>query len=132
MTNFAQRYGYEPIESPFQREKVDKELRTKLWNVLSVVIWDRWEFTSEWRSRKPVSEEIEDMVRRLWINYFNHDLDSLPDFKERYDRPGAYDVIKNFFFSCEWFRVYTFLEALAQDRSNLFSPAARDWINQEL
>jgi hypothetical protein len=27
---------------------------------------------------------IENMIRRLWLHYFNHDLDSLPEFKGRY------------------------------------------------
>lgn len=132
--NFAQRYGYQPMEMPFQRERVDGELRTKLWNILSVVIWEDWQPVSEWGSRPPISGQIEAMVKRLWLNYFNRDLDRLPDFKDSYGREGAgaYDVLKKFFMSCEWFHVYTFLEEIAQDRSQLLKQGDKDWINSEL
>lgn len=133
MSNFAQRYGYEPVKLPFQREQVDKELRTKLWNILSVAIWDDWEAVDQFRTRDPVASKIETMVRRLWLNYFNSDLDRLPVFKQSYGRSeGAYDYLKKFFMSCEWFRVYTFLEEVAQDKSELLSRQALEWINQEL
>src|SRR5690348_7069796 len=90
--NFAQRYGYEPIDMPFQRERVDEDLRTKLWNILSLVIWNRWQPAIEFATRSRESMPIEQLVRRLWVNYFNRDLDQLPRFKTSNSR-GAYDVL---------------------------------------
>lgn len=134
MANFGQRYGYQPLNTPFQREQVDGELRTKLWNILSVGIWDAWEPVSEWRTRNEVSGRIEQLMRRLWVRFFNTDLDTLPDFRDGHGRAGggAYDVLKKFFMTCEWFLVYNFLEELAQDKAGLFSKDARAWVNQEL
>jgi hypothetical protein len=132
MPNFAQRHGYEPMKMPFQREAVDNELRTKLWNVLSACIWDHWEPASEWRSQSDAARRIQDMTKRLWIHLFNRDLDTLPEFKSSYGKKGAYDVMKHFFFTCPWYNVYTFLEELAQDRSNLLRDEARQWIDAEL
>lgn len=131
MANFAQRHGHEPMKMPFQREAVDDGLRTKLWNLLSIGIWNQWEPVSEWSSRSPVSRQIEDMVTRLWLYFFNRDLDSLPKFKLRYGE-GAYDFIKNFFFNCPWYSVYSFIESVASDGSQLFAGNLRDALNHEL
>ena len=130
MPNFGQRHGYEPMTMPFQRESVDEALRTKLWNILSVAIWDQWEPVNEWHNRSAAAGQIEEMTRRLWLHFFNSDLDGLPKFKS-YGK-GAYDVMKRFFLTCPWHSVYSFLEALANDRSKLFTPALRDFINDAL
>ena len=132
MPSFSQRHGYEPMEMPFQRSEVDAELRTKLWNVLSLGIWNHWQPVSEWHSRNRESEQIEQMVRRLWIHFFNRDLDHLPSFKRSYESKGAYDVMKAFFFECQWHQVYSFLEEIAADRSKLFTAELREFINSGL
>ena len=72
------------------------------------------------------------MVRRLWFNYFNHDLDRLPDFYGRYGNKGAYDVLKEYFSGCQWFEVYDLLETIANDQSELISEETREWINSTL
>lgn len=132
MPTFSQRHGHEPIEMPFQRGGVDEALRTKLWNVLAIGIWDHWQAVSEWHNRSSESEQIEGLVKRLWIHFFNYDLDKLPEFKEQYGRKGSYEVLKTFFFECAWHQLYSFLEELADDRSRLFSDQLRRFVNDEL
>lgn len=130
MTSFSQRHGYSPLKSAFQRESIDSPLRTKLWNILKVMIWDRYE--SHNRSYDELTKRIDLMVRRLWFNYFNRDLDELPDFYERYGKKGAYDVLKDYFCSCQWFEIYDLLETIANDQSELLSDDARKWVNNVL
>ncbi len=118
---------------PFQREGVDAALRTKLWNILAIGIWNHWEPVSDWSSRDPMSAQIENLTRRLWINFFNRDLDTLPEFQLSYSSDSsAYGKLKDYFFKCPWYRVYTFLEELAEDPSGLLNDGLRDWINAEL
>ena len=126
--SFSKRYGYKPAEMPFQREGVDNGLRTALWNALSVGIWDLWQPNP----RLPETRKIENLVRRLWVHFFNSDLDLLPDFKSGYGDTSAYGVMKQFFLTCKWNEVLDFLEEIAQDNSRLLNPQVRDFINDML
>lgn len=129
MPTFSQRYGYSPLENVFQRESIDSALQTKLWNILKVTIWDRYDIH---RSYDEVTKRIDHLVRRLWFNYFNRDLDQLPDFYGRHGNHGAYDVLKRYFTECQWFEVYDLLETIANDQSDLLTEETRTWINQTL
>lgn len=130
MPTFSQRHGYSSLESAFQRESIDSALRTKLWNILKVTIWDHYD--SRNRSYDDLTKRIDYLVQRLWFNYFNRDLDGLPDFYEPYGKKGAYDVLKNYFTSCQWFEIYDLLETIANDQSELLSDEAHKWINKTL
>lgn len=130
MPIFSQRYGYSTLENAFQREAIDSALRTKLWNILKVAIWDRYDTRN--RSYDDVTKRIDHLVQRLWFYYFNRDLDGLPDFYEQYGVKGAYDVIKNYFSSCKWHEVYDLLETISSDESNLITDKTRNWINGAL
>lgn len=130
MQKFSQRHGYSPMENAFQREVVDQPLRTKLWSVLAISIWNDYDMESY--DKKEKTQHISNMIRRLWFNYFNKDMDTLPPFTNRYGVPGSYSQLKKYFFSCEWYGVYDFLEALSLDASNLISKEIREWINQVL
>ncbi|MDH4215542.1 MAG: hypothetical protein OEV23_01390 [Gallionella sp.] len=132
MPKFSQRYGYSPLEYAFQRESIDEALRTKLWNVLKIAVWDQ--YNPHDRRYAAVSEKIDGMVRRLWFHFLNHDLDSLPDFLPQYpgDKNTAYLYLKNFFFSCNWFELYDFTEEISLDQSELIKDETREWINNVL
>lgn len=130
MPKFSQRYGYTSLGMVFQRESIDSALRTKLWNILKVTIWDRYD--SNHRDYDGATQQIDRMIRRLWFEYFNKDLDALPQFRPRYGTNDAYDVLKNYFFSSKWFGVYDFIEAIALDPSELLTQDAKEWINNTL
>lgn len=132
MTRFSQRYGYSPLENAFQRESADESLRTKLWNVLKVTIWDNYN-PKDYQSRE-ITNKIDAMLKRLWFHFFNHDLDSLPSFLPRYhgDDKTAYLYLKNFFLSCDWFLLYDFIEQISCDNSELIGDKTREWINNVL
>jgi hypothetical protein len=131
MPKFSQRYGYTQIERAFQRERIDDTLRTALWNVLSISMWDRWKpynygYTAE-------SERINVITRRLWFHYFKRDMDSLPGFKEAaYGQMSAYSALKEYFLKCKWYEVYDFLEFLIQDSDTFLDAKAIEWLNTVL
>ena len=134
MPKFSQRYGYTKIEQAFQRERVDTTLRTALWNIISVGMWDQWKPYSEYVTDYGVgysqdSQRINAISKRLWLNYFKRHLDDLPEFK-RYDgQRGAYDFFKEYFFSCKWYEVYDFIEFLIQDKDTLIDAEAIKILN---
>src|SRR3989442_791860 len=108
MPQFSQRYGYTPAEKAFQREVVSGELRTGLWNVLNLCVWERWEpYRYGWTAD---SERINGLLQRFWIRHFNADVDHLPPFHYGDSRKGAYDILKEHFFGCKWFEVFNFIE----------------------
>jgi len=130
MARFSQRHGYSPLEQAFQRESIDEALRTKLWNVLKVTVWDKYNH-SDYRLRE-TSQQIDMMLKRLWFNFFNKDLDTLPEFHSRHRYKGAYDQLKEHFLACEWFAVYDFIEEISLDQSKLLDDKTREWINNVL
>lgn len=133
MPRFSDRYGYTSAEKLFQREKVDSALRIKLWNALKLTIWDIYDHDN-YRTQKH-SEKIDLLVKRMWIHYFNKDLDSYPNFHTRYGIKGLYDILKEYFYSCEWYDVYNFLENISNSDTELLESEddyARKWINQIL
>ena len=130
MARFSQRHGYSPLEQAFQRESIDEALRTKLWNVLKVTVWDKYDH-SDYHLRE-TSQHIDMMLKRLWFNFFNKDLDTLPEFHSRHRYKGAYDQLKEHFLTCEWFAVYDFIEEISLDQSKLLDDKTREWINNVL
>jgi len=130
MQKFSDRYGYTSSEKAFQRESVDVALRTKIWNILKVEIWDNYDYGK--RNYHGITSNIDKLAKRLWFSYFNKDLDDLPDFSERYGKNGYYDIFKNYFYNCKWFEFYNFLEEIANDGSNLISDSTKTWINNTL
>lgn len=130
MPKFSQRYGYSPLEHAFQREAVDLALRTKLWNALKSMIWDHYQRGPHGHYPE-FSQRIDQMIKRLWIHFFNKDLDDLPSFQWAHGR-SSYEILKDYFFRCEWFEVYDFIEAISQDQSKLLNEKDRGLINTVL
>jgi hypothetical protein len=127
MQKFSERYGYSSSEKSFQRESVDVALRTKIWNILKVEIWDNYNYNQ--RNFHGISQDIDNLAKRLWFGYFNKDLDNLPEFQEPYGEKGYYKIFKEYFNNCKWFEFYDFLEAVANDNADLISEEAKTWIN---
>jgi hypothetical protein len=130
MPRFSERYGYTPIERAFQRERMDKALRTALWNVLSVTMWDKWDYYQY--GYTPDSQRINAITHRVWFQYFKADLDRLPLFRGQCNEQGAYDVFKQHFFEGKWYEAYNFIEFLLQDSSTFLDESAIHWLNEVL
>jgi hypothetical protein len=46
----------------------------------------------------------------LWDNYFKRPIDTIPEETQR-----CYEEIRKYFFGCEWFEVYDFLEFIVEN-----------------
>jgi hypothetical protein len=97
---FSQRIGKTAIDIPIQIDCIDESLRNCLWSCLykeflhhfisayingtmSSTYWTRYE---------------------IWVNYFKNRMDEMPN--------DFVDAVKKYFFKCEWYEVYEFLEFL--------------------
>jgi hypothetical protein len=114
MRRFSERHGYKPIRDQIQKESVEKQTRTQLWNFLKIVLWDEWEsYDYGWTTH---SQHVNQLMRRIWVHHFTASLDNLPGF-DPYEADGAYGIMKRHFMDAKWFEVYDFLEFVVQNWS---------------
>jgi hypothetical protein len=98
---FSQRKGFKPVRDTFQKDSMSPELRNGLWSAILMAYLQRDDNTYS-------AQEHHDKLRqtaliRLWVSYFKRPLDTL-----RAD--SAILEIRDYFFHCEWYEVYDFLE----------------------
>jgi len=109
MTLFSQRQGYTPIEKALQRESIDDELRNQLWNNLTVCLWNLWTPRDSFGGhRSEESKNVELLFQEYWLCYFKRPLDEMLPFRD-YGYSG-YKMMREYFFSAEWYQVYDFIE----------------------
>lgn len=104
---FSERYGYQPVRGIVQVDSVDEALRNCLWSVLDVHIWDKVQ-RPVYGSLFECNPEIEILCKRIWFSYFKLPLDTLKN-----DWRFIYEKLRAYYFGCEWFEVYDFVEFTA-------------------
>jgi hypothetical protein len=105
MKLFSERMGLRRVRSVVQVDSVDRELRNRLWNVLSYKFLPSYEGSLY----VPYTLDAREFSTTLWLDYFNEPVDELPESWRE-----AYGQLKGYFFNCEWFHVYDFLEFVAR------------------
>lgn len=107
---FSQRKGIRPAEVPIQIESMDSGLRNGLWSAIALCFLDvvrhDYNHTTDGCSHGVV-------LKRLWHHYFKKPLDEYPDRWSEF-----VDVIKRYFFNCEWHQVYDFIEEMIASFEN--------------
>lgn len=103
---FSQRKGIQPIEVPIQVESMDNGLRNGLWSAILTC------FLSSGVVRHDYNKLTDGcshglVLQRLWHDYFKRPLDEYP---HQWDEFVV--LLRNYFFQCEWYEVYDFIEAL--------------------
>lgn len=107
MILFSQKKGIKPIKSVIQIDSMDSDLRNGLWNALIIFYWKQ----SQSKKRDyHYPEPIDKLVIILWLDYFKKPIDTLDDYW-----PYTYEKIRNYFFNCEWYEVYDFIEFIANN-----------------
>ncbi len=110
---------------------MDEDLRTGLWNVLSLKVWNRWRPADAMGFKTSNTEKIETMIRRIWINYFKLPLDKCPAFDEHYTE-SSYEIIRQHLFTGEWWEALDLLEFLVKNTSQDLCPDLSDVLNRVL
>jgi hypothetical protein len=106
MKLFSQRKGLKKGRTQLQVNNVDKELRNRLWNKFVSIYWNELEYCPP-----PILLEF---IKKLWDNYFKLSIDTIPD-----GHRALYETIRSYFFKCEWFEVYDFLEFIVENPPGL-------------
>lgn len=121
---FSQRYGYKPIKDALQIDGMDSDLRNSLWNLLELHY-----LPTLWNAQR--NRRTEPLLR-LWMNFFKSPIDTINTYRYR-----NMEVIRKFFFECQWYEVYDFLEFIAQDLRNsgqasVFQIGANGFLEKEV
>lgn len=105
MKRFSQRYGFRQVRDVIQTESMDQELRNRLWDVAFQSFFERL--------RTPVydtQEEPSEVMRFLpvlWHEHLKRPSDTIPQLESQ-----ARKQVREYFFACEWYEVYDFIEFL--------------------
>ena len=107
MELFSQRMGIKPIKTVIQVDFMDDDLRNSLWNALCLFYWSKVE--GNWISSS-INAYIDLLLKVLWLDYFKKPIDTLSNYW-----PEIREKIKKYFFNCEWYEVYDFIEFIANN-----------------
>lgn len=111
MKLFSEREGFKPVKSIIQLESIDDELKNGLWNCLynhylhDIPIAQKLNngqliLETKWKNR---GLNILSLTESIWMDYFKNPID---EFRLR----NISNKIKGYFFTCEWYNVYSLLE----------------------
>jgi len=104
MELFSQRQGFRTKKSVMQLNNMDTDLRISIWNALDIHYLRRFSD----RYDLDVQEHEYDLMANLWLDYFKETLDTMPSTAS-----GAKKYLREYFFKCQWFEVYDFIEFVA-------------------
>lgn len=104
---FSQRHGYTPVKDVIQREAMDEDLRTAIWNVFDTAVW-----SSLIEMDYQYGGSLYPLVSRIWTRYFKRTLDTVPR-----TGPDARRPLREHVFGAKWFAVYDLLELIVNDES---------------
>ena len=110
MKLFSKRSNLEPIKIEIQIDSMDADLKNSLWSALMFVPLVN---LNAGRIYLENFENLDSIVRKLWLNYFKKPIDTIPTYTNE-----AYDTLRHYFFSCEWNKVYDFIEFIANYYNN--------------
>lgn len=99
--NFSQRRGLKPVRATIQKESIDDDLRTALWNALTIYYLDELK-----EHEYETNSNLVTILKRLWIHYFKYKLDEFPSYSlSRFERE-----VKEYFFKAQWNEIFDIIE----------------------
>ena len=102
MPSFSERMGIKPMNTIILRDSISIELRNGLWSAFKMVYLDDY-----------IKCERSTILSGLWLDYFKYPIDTLP-----WDWDDVYRDLRKYFFECEWYQVYDFIEFCANNLKN--------------
>jgi hypothetical protein len=104
MTLFSQRKGLKPVRSTLQVDSMDVALRSRLWDIVVSRYWD-----GDFSFFRPSGPSLQErLIRKIWHQYFKRPLDTIKS-----NWSSVYHELRQYFFDCEWYEVYDFIEFLS-------------------
>lgn len=105
---FSERKGFKDVFSKIQRDHMSDDLRNTIWSILEMHLW-RKELAI--LNAELHEHNILDFSSLFWLSYLRLPITSRPMTPDgSYDSRAILQAISNYYFSCEWYEVYDFLE----------------------
>jgi hypothetical protein len=121
--SFSERQSLKPIRQVLQTDSMDPGLRNRLWNVFIGTCLHYSGFSMSY----PDNAAFQRFCWSLWHDHFKMPVDTIPDFPNK-----VMVEIRKYFFGCQWYETYDFIEFVA-NRSFFSSPErARTAFNEVL
>jgi hypothetical protein len=106
MELFSSKYGYKPVRSIMQIQSIDEDLRNTLWNAVHIFYLSDLE--PSYALDSTPNRKMHILCTLTWRDYFKKPIDTIPK-----KCSAAIEHLRGYFFSCEWYEVYDFLQFLA-------------------
>jgi len=107
---FSERNKHKPVREIIQIESIDVPLRNGIWNLLQLDCWVKVKGRDYGGPYLYENKNHQRLCVELWVNYFKEPLDSM-DRKWR----AVKRHLRDYFFTCEWYEVYDFIEFVANN-----------------
>src|SRR6266480_431753 len=115
MSSFSIRRGIVPPKSLAQTDSMDRDLRVGLWNALTIHFWNLWNgHISQVSHSRPCAI----LCHLLYVNFWKKPIDTMPDWWEH-----VHKQVREYFYVCEWYEVYDFIEFVVDTLSDDLSGA---------
>lgn len=105
MTSFSERMGIKPVRSVIQRESVDEPLRNALWNIITMLYWNR---AHKWIGSDQTG--VGTLLVRFWCWHFEKRYDEMEDYSSH-----TITAIKKSFIDGQWHEVFDILEYIPRN-----------------
>jgi hypothetical protein len=116
---FSKRYGFEPVEVPFQTDNIDRVLRTELWNAFYIYISKELENADSY-----VKSKYRKINQILWVHFFKRALDDFPQYDFEFST-----FIRNHVEKDIWYKVYELFEFVFRNIRNTNTYQTQDFEN---
>ncbi len=109
---FSQKIGKTSFRDSLQIELIDEKLENRLWNTILFDFFNKNKDTSYYYNEE--SNEVIVYVY-IWTEFFGKRRDEIPkDYNGRIAFNQNVDFFKSWFFKCQWYEKYDFLECLSK------------------
>jgi hypothetical protein len=112
---FSQKKGLTPIRTVIQKGSINEALRNKLWNVVAISVWDKYH--SDGIRSYTRNSNIGPLFCLIWNDFFEQPIDTIPQYFNE-----ALSSVRKSYFNFEWFKVYDFIEFIAQNLPTFLGP----------
>lgn len=121
---FSDRKGITQPKSIIQINGIDESLRNKLWNIIIEKLITPLESESLQGIK---TTEFYTFFVSLWHHYFEQPIDTMPINKH-----GVINVLRKYFFSCEWYEVYNLIEFIYKRKCPINKESFKKGVNNVL
>jgi len=103
---FSERIGITKAKHSIQLEHVDDDLKNGLWNIFHTY------YLEKCKENQIIYSDLYDLIIDVWHNFFKKPIDKIPS-----ETRNVKSELRTWFFECEWFEIYDFIEFCSNNDS---------------